>query len=983
MRQTRMRISATILWLKARYDQFTSRPLGQVTFLVCFVLLGTLFFAHPAAACGITDPADCVLQAFLWITDKIAFFLTRLIVAVLDVLIPVMTYNNFSNAPVVTAGWALVRDTVNMFFVIVLIVIAFGTIFGHSKFKWQSQVPRLLLFAIVINFSKTLAGIMIDFGQVVMLTFANALREIAAGNIIELFGLNKVSQFSSTASAFDSTSGGSGAGGVELLLSNLAAIFILAWVLVIMLLLLAILLYRVVALWILIVIAPLAWFAGGAEILGSKAYADWWEQFKCLVAVGPIVTFFLWLALAVAGDGSAAEGFESTTAGSSTGFLTKIFEFQSLMSLVVGSAMIMAGLQTAQKFCSAMGSSFLGKSLGKAAAFGPAMAEVGKGAALKTFGWGARKVGGGARAVGRGAAAYGGAMAENVPGLRIATRRGRADMWRTVAEKSGSGVLGKTLGRYAEKRQGVLMGARHEEIAAAGEKYKKDSKENKLKQLQRFEKTGHKTLGGKREAQALFKEMIGDKDLQEKYVESGGDMGQLWKRYGSSMEQDFKGDSATLDKTKDFKKRYAHVTKSSGELKKFEDFENLSDEAMGDDDVRAQMANTKVEIKRKGKPAEVMTAADAAAKGYLGKDKQELFKGGYEAFSDEQLRRADTGSVAKSASLSTVSRAANLALKDKNVPRVNEMASELLSQYKDEKTTDAKRFEIAGVLDSLKAQFTVQLSSGDMKGVFEKQIKSLQQTIDTDRQSAEKATSKVGVDGKSVGSNFGKIPPVGQIPDPSNFVQKNFAGASAERVADAKRQVGEQMQEKNQSAYTHFQGMVAALEEKRGSLSSEAQGIRKEVDGLWDQFKEARKIAEQRVQQESQTFKSQAEQVGKEKETKSQEFDRAAKSGADLSDLSRMRSEMTALDSLKKSLEDQAAMTLASIDKDPKVVGIRGNIEIKEKQFSETLASKDNLKVDEDPAAKGLFDAMKQAEQERDKLKEALAALDGLRPPNA
>src|SRR3989338_8131925 len=83
-----------------------------------------------------------------------------------------------------------------MFFVVILIIVAFGTIFGSDKFKHLQRVPQILLFAILINFSKTLCGLMIDFGQVIMLTFANALREIAAGNIIELFGLNKFNAFS-------------------------------------------------------------------------------------------------------------------------------------------------------------------------------------------------------------------------------------------------------------------------------------------------------------------------------------------------------------------------------------------------------------------------------------------------------------------------------------------------------------------------------------------------------------------------------------------------------------------------------------------------------------------------------------------------------------------------------------------------------------------------------------------------------------------
>src|SRR3989338_381850 len=209
-----------------------------------------------------------------------------------------------------------------MFFVVILIIVAFGTIFGSDKFKHLQRVPQILLFAILINFSKTLCGLMIDFGQVIMLTFANALREIAAGNIIELFGLNKFNAFSGSQDPATN-----GIDHWDIALASMASVGILAWVLVIMLFEFVILLYRIVMLWILIVISPLAWFVGGtggeSGVIKSNAYSDWWKKFKCLVAIGPIMTFFLWLALAVAGAGASAKGFgsEGVDAGNPAKFL--------------------------------------------------------------------------------------------------------------------------------------------------------------------------------------------------------------------------------------------------------------------------------------------------------------------------------------------------------------------------------------------------------------------------------------------------------------------------------------------------------------------------------------------------------------------------------------------------------------------------------------------------------------------------------------
>ena len=162
-------------WVWNHTKEIFNRKLRAGIFFVSSFLL--LFVGLPAHA---AFNIDTIFLMFAEFAFGIASVLTKAIVLLIDVMVPIMTYNNFIGNPVVTAGWAIVRDTVNMFFVVVLIIIAFGTIFGHSRFKWQQQVPRLLIFAIVINFSKTLCGLMIDFGQVIMLTFANALREIAA-----------------------------------------------------------------------------------------------------------------------------------------------------------------------------------------------------------------------------------------------------------------------------------------------------------------------------------------------------------------------------------------------------------------------------------------------------------------------------------------------------------------------------------------------------------------------------------------------------------------------------------------------------------------------------------------------------------------------------------------------------------------------------------------------------------------------------------
>src|SRR3989338_2173319 len=167
-----------IMPLRAISKFFLTKKGQAVVVLVLFgifIAASFVFAAEPAPVR--LDTVDQILILVSKMIIYIAQGIGLLITVLIGWIMPVMQYNNFGASPVVAAGWAIVRDTVNMFFVIILIVIAFGTIIGVSRFNWQQQVPRLLFVAVVIKFSKTLSVLMIDIGQVVMLTFGNALKD--------------------------------------------------------------------------------------------------------------------------------------------------------------------------------------------------------------------------------------------------------------------------------------------------------------------------------------------------------------------------------------------------------------------------------------------------------------------------------------------------------------------------------------------------------------------------------------------------------------------------------------------------------------------------------------------------------------------------------------------------------------------------------------------------------------------------------------
>lgn len=296
-----------------------------------------------------------IVQIWVWLFGQLAVQLVYLIIYL-------ASYNNFVHSSAVENGWVIIRDVVNMFFIVILLVIAFSTMFDISgKYFYKQMLPRLLIMAVVINFSRTIAGILIDFGQVVMLTFVNGFQAAAGGNFMKALKIEELMQFRAGAgSQSDDTS----------FTKVLASLFLAALMITITAVVLGafaiMLVIRIVTLWFLIVLSPLAFMASvwpSGRI--SQKYGAWWDMFLDNIMVGPILAFFLWLSLLVLGNGDIGkteiidggtykESGEASLNAPSTGY-TKVGTTDNMLSYLIGIGMLIGSLAMAQQMRSAGG----------------------------------------------------------------------------------------------------------------------------------------------------------------------------------------------------------------------------------------------------------------------------------------------------------------------------------------------------------------------------------------------------------------------------------------------------------------------------------------------------------------------------------------------------------------------------------------------------------------------------------------------------
>jgi len=358
--------------------------------LLTLIIVGVFLFVavHPAQALG--PVSGFALGAVGGAVAAIVGFISLIVVSVLGLfttllmalLVQVAQFSNIINVPTVIQGWVIVRDLCNMFFILILLIIAFATILRYEEYGAKKLLPKLLIMAVLINFSRTIFGLMIDFSQVVMLTFVNAFKD-GGGNFTNLFQVNKwmtigtgqdlavqaVTQWQTV---------------VSIILGLFAAIMTFIVVAVF----LAVLVMRIVMLWIYTILSPLV-FLGFAVPGIQKHTGQIWTDFTKLLVTGPMLAFFLWLALTTAANSSdimgAGQTFTTDTqVCAGVGDLFCQGNFQKFL-IVIG--LLMGGLMVAQQ---------AGGAVGKAASFGENWSKkglkLGGAATLGTMAWGARKI---------------------------------------------------------------------------------------------------------------------------------------------------------------------------------------------------------------------------------------------------------------------------------------------------------------------------------------------------------------------------------------------------------------------------------------------------------------------------------------------------------------------------------------------------------------------------------------------------------------
>jgi len=349
---------------------FTPRT-RRVVAAVAMVAVPALLFAGgfaQAQGAFITGMAGTVALLLANILQIITSFFGWLLVTVIGALIWVAQYNGFITSPAVVNGWVLVRDIVNMFFVIFLLMMAFGIMLNVDKYASMNpgkEIVKLATAAILVNFSRTICGLLIDLSQVVMLTFVYGFKEAAGKNFLDAF------QITATLQSLNADPEAAALGGTlafRVTVSMMLALFMTWTALGVVTVMTVMLAVRIAHLWVLVAISPIAFLPKGIVGKLDGMIGQWWKDFTGALAFGPLMAFFLWLSLVSVAGGqltSPGSGFATVDYGAEAGALasdtangdiglTEAFKDSNIQAFIIAIALLTMGTKQAHSMAGAI-----------------------------------------------------------------------------------------------------------------------------------------------------------------------------------------------------------------------------------------------------------------------------------------------------------------------------------------------------------------------------------------------------------------------------------------------------------------------------------------------------------------------------------------------------------------------------------------------------------------------------------------------------
>lgn len=319
-------------------------------------------FTLPVCWLGLTSGGISVIGCFAQIVYHVIYtptaWLLRAAGEIFDTMLSISLDKDFINAGFANDGWKMTRDVVNIAFIFILLYAAISTILQANTAKTRSIIIRLVIVALLVNFSLFFTKVVIDSSNIMALAFYNGItvsapatqyaktgtpqKNISAEiinsfNPQKLIGKESFSAFSRGEADNDLV----GPGGfiIVILAASVINVVVAYSLLVVGFYFLA----RLITLWFLMIAAPVAFIAWIHPRTAS--YTDkWWSALLKASFLAPIFLFMLFLIIKfLIGENFLTDSFTSPENSGTASISTFI------ISILIKAGIIILTIQYAVK----------------------------------------------------------------------------------------------------------------------------------------------------------------------------------------------------------------------------------------------------------------------------------------------------------------------------------------------------------------------------------------------------------------------------------------------------------------------------------------------------------------------------------------------------------------------------------------------------------------------------------------------------------
>lgn len=254
------------------------------------------------------DIGGCILLGIghlLSFTMNLVSYALTAAAALFDLVLGIQN-TAFADQPIVNVGWIIVRDLANIFYMLFLLIIAIATILQYQAYGMRNLLFGLILSAVFVNFSLPIAGLVVDFSNVLGNTFYQHMGTKTEGagyrnistTIVKGFGPQTAYQPGEKITYSDTATPPPPTGSYTTIMN-----YIIAMIMGIVLILIAafviaagafLLIVRIVSIWLLFILSPGAFLAFALPST-RQYFTRWFSMLFSQAFFYPAYMFFLYL----------------------------------------------------------------------------------------------------------------------------------------------------------------------------------------------------------------------------------------------------------------------------------------------------------------------------------------------------------------------------------------------------------------------------------------------------------------------------------------------------------------------------------------------------------------------------------------------------------------------------------------------------------------------------------------------------------------